>query len=315
MTASTTTPALTAQTLAAASLLRSPAFNPYLSGNSFAPTVGMTNPYLGSSAYSGGGRSGYGSGMSTGSGYGSGGYGNSGSRYPVDPVGDSQTATNTPTQEDERNPTPARRDPEPSDVASGQALNHVLDDVTTRQGKGGRGPEVPLDEALLGRINVSGGIGGDVGLLRDGKLEWPVGLCCAGTGELRRRVGELTAEAVRLARSDKPVEAGVIKGLTIGLEQLRASLRENIGDLSPAEYLEADHFLNRFGSSVRALYDPQVGNYFHKQWSARGRTVADLVRNMEGLRFAPAAPGDEGAYRGVYRALVAFEAGLTESPR
>jgi hypothetical protein len=285
----------------------------------------MSNPYLGSAGYSGGGRSGYGasSPMSNGygsggygsGGYGSGGYGNSGSRSPVDPVADSRTSKDTSTKEDEREPTAPRRDPHPSEVVSGKALNDLLDDLTARQGKGGRGPSVPLDESTLGRINVSGSGGGDVGLLRDGRLEWPEGLCCAGSARVRRRVGELTAEAVRQARSDKPVEAAVLKELVTGLEELRASLKENIGDLSPAEYLEADRYLSRLASSLQALYDPKVGNYFNKEWSARGRTVADLVRNMDGLRFAPAAPGDEGAYRTVYLALVAFEAGLTQSPR
>jgi hypothetical protein len=41
--------------------------------------------------------------------------------------------------------------------------------------------------------------------------------------------------------------------------------------------------------------------------------VADLVDEMgkKGLQFAPAAPGDEWAYRVLHRALASYDAALT----
>jgi hypothetical protein len=53
-----------------------------------------------------------------------------------------------------------------------------------------------------------------------------------------------------------------------------------------------------------------VSHYFDNSWSSRGKTVTELVKFMSdnGLVFAPAAPGDEHAYRALYIALAAFDA-------
>ena len=55
-------------------------------------------------------------------------------------------------------------------------------------------------------------------------------------------------------------------------------------------------------------------NYFNQKWVAKGKTVAELIQNMTaaGLRFAPATPGDEGAYRALHFALVAYDDGITQ---
>ena len=60
------------------------------------------------------------------------------------------------------------------------------------------------------------------------------------------------------------------------------------------------------------LRDRNQSNYFNGNWSARGKSVAELVTFMgeKGLWFAPAAPGDEPAYLALYHALAAFDAGM-----
>src|SRR5260370_21674785 len=118
------------------------------------------------------------------------------------------------------------------------------------------------------------------------------------------------AEAVRLARSDKPVTAGVLVELAADLQRLQDTVRGHIGEMTPSEYVEAVRYLSGLDECVKALGDPNVANYFNKTWSARGRTVAELVPNMAGLYFAPAVPGDEIAYRALHQALVTFDAGL-----
>jgi hypothetical protein len=87
--------------------------------------------------------------------------------------------------------------------------------------------------------------------------------------------------------------------------------------LSPQQYIEARQHLNKVRPAIRALNDPLVSNYFNNNWTARGRTVSELIENMRvaGLRFAPAAPGDESAYLALYQALRAFEAGLPGASR
>lgn len=60
-----------------------------------------------------------------------------------------------------------------------------------------------------------------------------------------------------------------------------------------------------------------MANYFNNTWNARGKSVAEMISHLtrEGLTFAPAAPGDEAAYRAVYQALRAFDASLQYAQR
>jgi hypothetical protein len=53
-----------------------------------------------------------------------------------------------------------------------------------------------------------------------------------------------------------------------------------------------------------------VSNHFDGYWAPQARSVAELVQFMaeKGLRFAPAAPGDEPAYTALYHALAAYDA-------
>jgi len=65
--------------------------------------------------------------------------------------------------------------------------------------------------------------------------------------------------------------------------------------------------------ALLALQDPNVAHFFDRKYEARGKTVGDLVDYMSknGLRFAPAVPGDEAAYRALQTFLAAYDDGLT----
>jgi subtilase family serine protease len=70
-----------------------------------------------------------------------------------------------------------------------------------------------------------------------------------------------------------------------------------------------------------ALEDPKAANYFNGNWVANGKgknlghvaNVGELIDYMskKGLRFAPAVAGEADAYRALYHALQAFDAGMT----
>jgi hypothetical protein len=317
--------------------------NPYL-GGSFNPYSGsFANPYgsagyggasrgyssngAGNSGSSGYGGSGAGSGGSGGYGdnTGSGGYGDySGSGgHNSNPTGDYRTNgtgaanTGTSTAEGPRLRAlegaldRARRDPPLTEIASGRALNVLLANLSAQVGRGGHGPDVPLDDGVLSRINVSAKPEGDIGLLRDeGKLKWPASLQSAVFTEVRLETTGVMAEAVRLARSGEPVKPDVLAELAADIQRLKDTVRGHIEEMSPSEYVEAIRYVSGLGECLNALGDPNVSNYFNKTWSAKGRTVAELVPNMAGLYFAPAVPGDEIAYRVLHQALVTFDAGL-----
>ena len=73
-------------------------------------------------------------------------------------------------------------------------------------------------------------------------------------------------------------------------------------------------FLRQVNSAITALSDPAVVKYYNNTWAAKGRNVAELVDYMtqQGLTFAEATEGDEGAYQSLYEALRTFEAGMQE---
>jgi hypothetical protein len=77
----------------------------------------------------------------------------------------------------------------------------------------------------------------------------------------------------------------------------------------PATEIRAGEALNVLLEAIKTtkvLQDPNAGNHFNKTWTAQGNTVADLVRGMaaKGLKFAPAARGDEAAYIALHHALL-----------
>jgi len=108
------------------------------------------------------------------------------------------------------------------------------------------------------------------------------------------------------------VPQALLKDIRGDFKALNDKLNESADELSPSQYIEARRFLNQLSAAIKALSDPKVANYFNNTWNARGSNVAELVSHMtkQGLTFAPAAPGDEAAYRAVYDALRTFEAGL-----
>jgi hypothetical protein len=57
---------------------------------------------------------------------------------------------------------------------------------------------------------------------------------------------------------------------------------------------------------LKALSGPDGTKYVTGQFAAKGKTIADLAKNMSGLRFAPATPGTERAYRDLYEKLVTY---------
>jgi len=88
-------------------------------------------------------------------------------------------------------------------------------------------------------------------------------------------------------------------------------------DLTPSQHIESKRYLGYLDDSVKALQDPSAVNYFNDKWTASGKDVNELVKNMrtKGLRFAPAAPGDESAYLSLHAALAAYDGSLVAELR
>jgi hypothetical protein len=208
----------------------------------------------------------------------------------------------------------ARNDPPLPDILSGKALNTLLNHVSKQQGRGERGPNVPLNEDLLKGINLSGAdTRANAGLLKfDGQLQWPLPLEGSDFADSRENLTKLLQDAVNRAKGNSQVSAGKLKDMKAELGRLNNTLLNNVGEMSPSDYLQAKRFLNLVDDSIKALEDPNAANFFNQNWAAKSRNVAELVKYMseKGLLFAPAVPGDADAYRALYRALQSFDAGM-----
>jgi hypothetical protein len=210
----------------------------------------------------------------------------------------------------------ARRDPPLTEVWSARSLNSLLNHAAAEQGRGVKGPNVPLDEETLKQINLTPADSrANAGLLKDdGKLSWPRSLQGEEFAEGRTRLSRLLEEAVQKLKfnPNAAVPAGLVRDMTNDLDKLNQRLNDSVNDLSPSQYIEARRYLNQVGDAVAALSDPKVGSYFNQSWAGKAKNVAELVNYLSksGLRFAPATPGDEPAYNALYRALADFDAGM-----
>jgi len=204
----------------------------------------------------------------------------------------------------------ARRDPPLTEIWSGLSLNDLFNHLAAQQGKKIQGPTVVLNEDALKHINLTTGINGNAGLLKS-EIKWPLPLQRPEFKEPRERLDKLIPEAVRQAKFG-PVAPGLAGDIKNDVQKMHDILLRNVAEMAPSDYIEGKRYLNTLSDSARALGDPNVTKYFNDQWTAKGKTVAELVENMtkNGLKFAPAAPGDEWAYRALHHAMTAYDAGM-----
>jgi hypothetical protein len=213
----------------------------------------------------------------------------------------------------------ARRDPPLAEVLTGSTLNTLLSHLKESHARKTQqpAPTLALDEEMLKKINVTSGHGGNIGLLKplasNGKLSWPLSLRAPTFDQLRRHFESTAEDAVNRAKINGEVDASLMKDLLTDAKLLHKTLEDNVGELSPGQYIEGKRYLNLLDDALRALQDPNVRNYFNRKYEAKGKTVSDLIDNMakEGLTFAGANPGDEAAYRALQTFLAAYDDGLT----
>ncbi len=210
----------------------------------------------------------------------------------------------------------ATREPPVSEILSGQAINDLYNHILHEQMKGIKGPDVPLNDDMLRQVNLVGvGSNGSVAFLKDrGRLNWPLALQDPAFDEPRKEFTALAADAVNQARLNNTISAGMIRDMLGDVRRMNETLLRHVADVSPSDYVDAKRFLGGLESAVRALQDPNVANQLNQNWSPHARTVAELTDFMSqrGLRFGPAAPGDEPAYRSLYDRLLSYDTGISE---
>jgi len=199
-----------------------------------------------------------------------------------------------------------------TEIWSGYTLNVLLANLQKRADSGVEGPTIPLDPATLKQINVTVKGQGNAGLLKEtGKLKWPYVLRTlpsqAEAGALRDQVDALLVEAKKQALSGQ-VDAGVLTKLNNAINQLSGMLRAVVGATSFSDWVAGKNFLNDLSGAVTVLQQPDAAKYVNGSYSAQGYTVEQLVAYMtqNGLSFAPAVAGEDGAYESLYQSLLAY---------
>lgn len=211
----------------------------------------------------------------------------------------------------------ARRDPPLSEIWSGDSLNSLFTNIKNAQTYGVIGPAVPLNPDTLKHINLTTGVATSkgVGLLKDGaKLQWPIALQATDFQADRKKLDDMTAEAIQQAKSGM-VAGSLISDMKAHVGTMQVVLKQMVDNVEPGPYIDAKKYLRELDTSYTALKDPNVANYFNGKYAAQGSTVYGLVDYMinNGLQFAPALAADQPSYTVLYQALLQYDVQLGQT--
>jgi hypothetical protein len=226
---------------------------------------------------------------------------------------------NTPSLNDERERIireevrRSRNDPPLPEVWSAKALNDLLADAQKLQGRKIQGPNVPIDEEVLKKINLTKGDGSNFGLLKnDGKLNWPIALRgMDGARELRDEIQVAISKAYGEAKEGKPVDPNTVQKIDDYSKKLQNMLVKNVGTVPFAQYSEGKTYMKQLDDAVQVLKKGDAGEFINGSFTPKANTVGELVQFMsqKGLQFAPATGNEQAAYLALHKALVAYDVG------
>jgi len=217
----------------------------------------------------------------------------------------------------------AQGDPPVTEIWAGTVLNDLLADCQKLRQKGIDVPDDRLGPFLtqdqLAKINVTGGFG-NVGLLKGGKLFWPLVLRRSLFDDERERIDVLIAAAVKQANNPNGPDAAVLEALQSSAKEIDRKLvalnraSRNTEHVSVVMYIEGRRFLTQFGEAMQGMRNADAGKFLSGDYAAKGANVKELVSHMTtlGLKFAGATPGGHTAYTALHRSLAAYSAALRE---
>jgi chromosome segregation ATPase len=113
--------------------------------------------------------------------------------------------------------------------------------------------EKRMDRLEKGKV---GDPAGNNGLLKE---NWPKSLLGGAFKESRDRIDTLMQTVNRSVASGKKPDAATLNDLGVEYRKMRETLDNNLPNLTPDEYIEANKFLRRMGNTIRALKDPNIG--------------------------------------------------------
>jgi hypothetical protein len=211
----------------------------------------------------------------------------------------------------------AMNDPPSVEIWSGDALNAIRRDIEHAETAGVRASPVGIDQSILPHINLTTGTTTlqGVGMLKNlTKWDWPQILRRADYKEDRKEIEDMMRKAVTQVKSSGEPDVDLLDMLDGAMLRLQGKLDSQVNDLTPSQYVRANRYVKEVRDSLKVFNDPMVKDYFNNTYEAKGDTVAELVRNMmdKGLRFAPAATGDETSYTVLHRLMVTYDLRLQQ---
>ncbi len=204
----------------------------------------------------------------------------------------------------------------PAEISNGKALNILLDDVRMFPLKKAAMDPISMSDDVLKQLNVTTRTAG-VGLLRhEGKFNWPAALVDIVPADQLKAI-EKQVQIVAVNAAAGKIDAQVLADLNTRMDEIKRTLVKRIDDVNTGKYMEADRFLSDFRDARQGIEEGQmvVQDKFTR-FVQGGKTVQEVSDYMvaNGLRFAPATVYDEGGYRALHSALVAFDIALNTGP-
>jgi hypothetical protein len=211
----------------------------------------------------------------------------------------------------------AMNDPPSVEIWAGDSLNAIYADLRRAEQSGVRGPSVLIDPQILPHINLTTGTTTlqGVGMLKDlTKFDWPQIMRRSDFDDDRKGIEEMTRKAVGQVKTGGQVDVNLLDQLDSAMLGLQGKLESQVQELTPTQYVRANRYVKEIRDSLKIFQDPMVKDYFTNKYEAKGDTIAQLVQNMmgQGLRFAPAAPGDEPSYTILHTLMVTYETRLQQ---
>ncbi len=208
-----------------------------------------------------------------------------------------------------------KRNPPTSVIWSGEALNVLMDDVQRMQRMNLSGPSIPVNPTTLKQIGVTSGTSNGLiaMFLNDGKIQWPFAMTRPEFDKTRNKMSDLSLKLYSQASKDGTIDPTLIREMLTTVKQLRSDMQAIQTPMSPSDTIAIKRFINQLELATQALEDPTAANYFNGTWVAKGSTVGEVIEGLtgQGLKFAPAADGNEAAYRVFYGQLLSFDNGLS----
>lgn len=193
-----------------------------------------------------------------------------------------------------------------TEIWAAEPLNALLSNLQDAQARGGDLPNVAIADAVLQHTNLTPAPGaGNLAMLKDnGLIAWPMALRRDSLRPLEERLEELTVSLVKQARGES-VQPNDYRHALVLLDQAQAEWKSQVAVVSASDYIQGKRFLTDLSAAVKALSELDAGRALRNQYSAKGRSVAELVAYMgaNGLKFAPATAGDRPAYLALHQAL------------